>query len=166
MRRLIIVFIGFLLVFSASVFLAAATGYFAHRTQIAPLYNLAERAIVKGRRVLGLPTETVSMVDRVETTYLTLRGTIYGMPNNDFKPGGALALWGEDVLAMHKSGAVFYLGEEDGLVRSGLAVPDNGLEAYVRLAQKKYPDRWENRLHSIRYNDIEFIDIQDLLGQL
>lgn len=159
-------FIGFLAVLGASIFvLAAVSGYYAHREQFEPAYGLAERVIVKGRRVLGMPTETVDLVRRIETTYLTLRGTTYLMPDNDFLTGGALALWDKDVLAMHASGKVFYLDEDLGLVEAQLSVPENGLEAYAQLAKSKYPDQFA-RTRAIRYNDIEFIDQDDFRGFL
>lgn len=157
MRRIVAFFVVCLLLLGSISLGSLAIGYYAHREQIQPVFSLAERIITKGRRVLGMPTETHDMVRRVETTYLTMRGTVHLMPENDFKTGGALTKWDEDLIVIHTEGRIFYLDEERGLVETELGVPDNQVDAYVALAAAEYPDQ-STRERSLRYNDIEFID--------
>lgn len=158
MRRFLLVSLAALIVLAAAAGAAGVAGYFIHREVISPFHGLAERAITKGRRVLGMPTETVNRVARIRTTYVTLRGTVTLMPDNDFLTGGALTLWGEDILAMHQRGRIFRFDEAAGaLVPVDIAVPDNGMAGYLALAAEKYPEGF-TREGTIRYNDIEFVD--------
>ena len=152
-------FVFFLCIITGSI------GYYVHREEIRPLYNYAERIIVKGRRELGLPTETVKEVERVRTIYLTLRGTTYLMPDNDFMGGGALAVWGDDVLVLHKSGRVLALDPDKGLIDIDFPVPANNFSEYVALAKKEYPNQIALE-RGIRYNDIEFIESPSFRGFL
>lgn len=163
MRRFILISLGAVLVLGAVAGGALTFGYFSHRAQISPLYGLAERAIVKGRRELGMPTETAVRVQTVETTFLTLRGTTYVMPDNDFITGGALGLWGDDVLMINATGTIFRLQEGTGLIATDLPVPETGKAAYAELAAADYPDQFavEDRL---RFMDIEFIDSSAFRG--
>lgn len=157
MKRFILISLAAVIVLGAASGGALVFGYFSHREQIRPIYGLAERIIVRGRRDLGMPTETAVRIQRVETTFLTLRGTTYVMPDNDFRTGGALSVWGDDVLMVNNGGTIFRLEEGTGLIDTGLPVPETGKAAYVELAATDYPDQFplEDRL---RFNDIEFID--------
>lgn len=165
MHRLIIVSFAFLVILFVVSMVTFGFGYYAHRTQVEPAFGLAERIIVKGRRMLGMPTETVGMVDKIETIYLTLRGTTYLMPDNDFSTGGALALWGDDVIVLNRSGTIYRLEKGSGLEKVNVVVPENGLAAYIQLAAETYPDQF-TRDAAIRYNDIEFIDSAAFRGFL
>ena len=156
MKRIFFV-VASLAVLGGVILASIVFGYFTHREQIAPLFGLAERAIVKGRRELGMPTETVGTVARIETTYLTLKGTTYLMPDNDFLVGGALTTWRDEVLVLHQTGRILRLDENLGLVDTNLPIPDNNLDAYAALAAAEYPDQFP-RVDALRYNDIEFID--------
>jgi hypothetical protein len=132
-------------------------GYLAHREQLQPFFDLGERIIIRGRRDLGLPTETHEMVARLETTYLTMRGRVFLMPDQEFRAGGALTNWDNDVIVLHSSGKIMILDEDTGLEILDLPVPENNLEAYVELAASEFPNQFP-RAERIRYNDIEFID--------
>lgn len=166
MRRFLRV-TGFLGLAGAVVGLALIAGYYVHKQQVDPVYSLAERAEAKARRILGAPSDTVGFVDRIDTIFLRLRGTVYTMPDRDFQNGGALALWGEDVLIMHKSGLVMYLDEDAGelIKTTDLKMPDNGRAGYAELTATKYPGR-PTRIDALRYNDLEFIDSGALRGLL
>ena len=145
----------------------AVAGYYSHKLRIEPVYDLAERVELKLRRELGLRTDTEMAVERIETIFLTLRGRVHVMPDRDFQNGGALTVWGDDLLVMHKSGKVFWLDrdEEEGLVLSDLRLPDNGYDGYVKLAAEKYPGR-TSREDALRFNDIEYIDAPGHRGLL
>lgn len=138
---------------------AAATGYLVHRERINPVFAQAEKAYAKVRRMTGMPSDTELGVARIETIFLTLKGRVHIMPDRDFNNGGAMTVWGDDLLVMHKSGKVFWLDrdEEEGMVLSPLVLPDNGVQDYVRLAAEKYPGR-PTRPDALRYNDIDYID--------
>lgn len=134
-----------------------AFGYFSHREQIAPLYSAAERAIRKIRREIGMPSETAVRVQQIETTFLTLRGTTYTRPDNDFLTGGGLGLWGEDVLMVSQAGMLYYLDETQGIIKSDVLPPENGRAAYIQLAAEEYPDQWAKE-NGVRFMDVEYID--------
>jgi len=155
----------FLCILGAVAIASLGTGYFAHREQIQPVFDLGERAITRLRRDLQLPTETHGNVRRLETTYLTLTGQVYLMPDQQFRNGGALALWGEDVIVLHSSGLVMVLDEDTGLNVKPLGLPENNLEAYIELAATEYPDQIAKD-GAIRYNDLEFIDSAEFRGFL
>ncbi|WP_187431741.1 PQQ-dependent sugar dehydrogenase [Roseobacter fucihabitans] len=87
------------------------------------------------------------------------------MPDQEFRVGGALALWNDDVIVQHSRGTILVLDEEKGLIKTDLAVPENGLEAYIRLAADKYPDQIAKD-YAVRYNDLEFIDSPAFRGFL
>lgn len=139
---------------------AALTGYFIHMQRLEPVYSRIEKGYVTFRRAVGMPSDTELAVTRLQTMFLELKGRVHIMPDRDFHNGGALAVWGDDLIVMHKSGKVFWLDrdEEEGLVLSPLVLPDNGTDGYARLAAEKYPGR-PTRIDALRYNDIEYIDV-------
>ena len=139
---------------------SAVVGYYVHKWRVAPVYSLAERAEVKLRRELGLTTDIEIAVERIETVFLTLRGRVHVMPDRTFQNGGGMTTWGDDLIVMHKTGQVLWLEweDEEGLQLSGLKLPDNGFDGYVKLAAEKYPGRM-TRADALRYNDIEYIDV-------
>ena len=120
---------------------AATLGYFTHREQLAPAYSVAERMIRKLRREIGMPSETEVRVQRIETTSLTLHGTTYVRKDNDFRVGGGLSLWGDDVLMINQHGTIYYLDEDDGLIATTIGTPETGKAAYIKLAAEEYPDQ-------------------------
>jgi cytochrome c2 len=146
---------------------AGVAGYYAHKNRLDPVYSLAERVELKIRRTAGLKSDTDLAVERIETIFTTLNGRSHVMPGRDFQNGGALTVWGDDLLVMHKSGKVFWLDrdEAEGMVLSNLRLPDNGRDGYERLAAEKYPGR-PTRIDALRYNDIEFIETAEHRGLL
>jgi len=164
MRRFIFSVLA-LLVLAGTALVALGFGYYTHREKLEPWFGYAERVVVKGRRELGMVTETHAMVDRLETTYLTLRGKVHLMPDNDFRNGGALTLCGEDIIVMHSLGNIFVVDEQTGFEKMDVTVPENGLDAYIKLAASDYPDQLA-KPGAIRYNDIEFVDSAAFRGLL
>lgn len=167
MRRILIISTLVIAVSGGLLGALGVAGYYVHKLRIEPVFSLAERAEVKIRRDFGFKTDTETAVERVETTFLTLNGRVHVMPDRDFQNGGALSIWGDDLLVMHKTGKVFWLDrdEQEGLVLSDLKLPDNGFDGYVKLAAEKYPGR-PTRADALRYNDIEFIDAPGHRGLL
>jgi cytochrome c2 len=166
-RRILIITIAILTFLGVISGTAAVTGYYVHKQRIEPAYSLAERAEVWLRRKHKVGSDTEILVDHIETIFLNLTGRVHVMPDRDFKNGGALAVWGDDLIVLHKSGKVFWLDrdEEEGLVLSPLKLPDNGHEGYARLAAEKYPGR-PTRIDALRYNDIEFVETPERRGML
>lgn len=162
MRRIIFALLG-LGVLVGTALAAVGVGYYVHREKLDPWFGYGERIVVKGRRELGLPTETHAMVERIETTYLTMRGKVHLMPDNDFRNGGALTIWGDDIIVLHSLGKIFAVDEETGFERMDIGAPENGLDAYIKLAAEQFPDQFAKE-GAIRYNDIEFIDSADFRG--
>lgn len=138
-------------------------GYFTHREKLEPWFGYGERIVVKGRRELGMPTEVHAKVDRIDTTFLTLRGKVHLMPENDYRNGGGLTLWGDEIIVMHSLGNIFVVDEETGFERTRIEQPDNGLDGYVKLAAEKYPGQ-PTKAGAIRFNDLEFIDSEVFRG--
>lgn len=163
MRRIAVILLLILIGFGAT----GAAGYYIHKQRIDPVYSLAERVELKLRRELGFRTDTEMAVERLRSLFLPFRGVVHVMPERDFRSGGALTIWGEDLLILHMSGKVFWLGrdQEEGMVLSDLTLPDNGYDGYARIAREKYPGR-NARLGSLRYNDIEFVDTPERRGLL
>lgn len=164
MRRIIFTLLA-LGVLAGTALVSLGLGYYTHRAQLEPWFGYGERIVVKGRRELGMVTETHAMVDRIETTYLTMRGKVHLMPNNDFRNGGGLTLWGDDIIVMHSLGNIFVVDEETGFERMDIVQPENGLDAYIKLAAEEYPDQFA-KSGAIRFNDIEFVDSADFRGLL
>lgn len=146
---------------------AGGAGYYVHKLQIAPVFSFAERAEVKLRRIAGLRDGAARTASRIETIFLTLRGRAHVMPDRDFQNGGALGVWGDDLLILHKSGRIYWIDrdQEEGMVLSALHPPENGAAGYARLAAEKYPGR-NARVDALRYNDIEYIETADRRGLL
>lgn len=167
MRRVLLISLAALVVLGGVAGAFGIYGYYAHKWRLDPIFGLAERAETKLRRDLGLKTDTELGVERIQTTFLALKGRVHVMPDRDFMNGGALTVWGDDLLVMHRTGKVFWIDrdEEEGMVLSDLAVPENGRQGYARLAAEKYPDRG-TRIDSLRYNDIEYIETEDRRGLL
>lgn len=151
--------------FGLLVFSGAAFGYFSHKAQLQPVYGFTERVLNKLSRSVGDVTDTAEMVAKIETTYLNLKGRAYLFEDYEFRNGGALASWGEDVIVLHGRGYILVLDEETGLERLDIPVPDNNLDAYIKLAAEKYPDQIAKE-DAIRYNDLEFIDTDAFRGLL
>lgn len=164
LRKILWTVAGFITVGAVGI-IGLGVGFYSHREAIEPIAQLGERVITKGRRVLNMRTETHGMVDRLETTYLTLRGKAYLMPDNDFLTGGALTVWDEDLLVINRRGEILMLDEDSGLSVMPVGVPDNGLEGYIKLAAEKYPDQIAKD-GAVRYNDLEYIDSADFRGLL
>jgi len=158
MRKFLFIVVLVLLVGGLLAGATGVLGYYAHKWQIEPIHSLAERAEAKLRREMGtFKSETELAVEQIETIFLTLRGRVWVMPGQDFQGGGAMTVWGDDLLAMHKTGKIFRLDEDEGLLRlKGLRLPDNGNDAYVAFARERFPDR-NARIDALRYNDIEYV---------
>ena len=158
MRSVFLRSLMFLVIAGVCAIGAMGAGYFIHKQRIDPVFSFAERAEGRLRRDLNLASDTVGFVERIETIFLNLRGKVYTMPGQDFLGGGALAIWGDDVLTLHMLGNVFYLDEDEGMILSNIKVPDNGQAAFLELTQTDKYAAQAGTTKSLRYHDIEYID--------
>lgn len=126
--------------------------------EVPPLYRIAERIEGKLTRTTGGPSETELRVATVESTFLRLRGTVWPIPDNDWINGGALTVWGEDLLVLHSSGRVLRFVEGEGLVATSIFSPDNGREAYRALGDDPQYAGYTLKPNKVRFNDLEYID--------
>ncbi len=167
MRRFLVFSLVTFVLIASLLGAAAIAGYYAHKLRFEPVYALTERVELKLRRTLGFKSDTEVAVERIETIFFNMRGRVHVMPERDFKNGGALSVWGDDLLVMHKSGIVFWIDrdQEEGMVLSGLRLPENGAAGYIKLAAEKYPGR-STRADAMRFNDIEYVDAPGQRGLL
>ncbi len=159
MKRLIWSAVILAMLLGASVF-----GYVARQEQITPLHSVMVKVNRVLRRAEGGPTLTERRTDRIETTFLRLNGTVYPMPNNDFVRGGALTVWGDDLLVMNRAGTIYLLDEASGLQATEITPPENGLAAYVSLSTTPDYADYLHKPSQFRFNDIEYIKTTDLHG--
>jgi cytochrome c2 len=152
------------LIIAVAVPAAVVFGYYAHQEKINPVYSFLNRVERKLRKTGGEASLTERLSARVETTFLRLRGTVYEQPENDFIRGGALTVWGSDLLVLNHAGDIFVLDEGQGLKKTAIAPPQNGLAAYIALS--KTPD-YADYIHKpalFRFNDILYVDTPELTG--
>lgn len=141
-----------------------AIGYLASWNRMEPLHGLAQRIEGKLTRSAGGPSETEKRVSTVETTFLRLRGAVFPMPGNDWVNGGALTVWGDNLLVLHSSGRILLYVEGEGLRDTDIAVPGNGRADYAALAKTEDWKDYTHKPDKMRYNDILFIEDGALRG--
>ncbi len=75
-----------------------------------------------------------------------------------------MTTWGAQLLVMNHAGLIHLFEDGKGLTRTAITPPDNGLAAYlVAAASEKYRD-YTHRPDKMRFNDIVFVDADDLHG--
>lgn len=75
-----------------------------------------------------------------------------------------MAVWGDDLLLVTRSGGVFHFVDGQGLVRTEIETPDNGLAAYQAVAQSEEYGDMVHKPDTMRYNDLIYVDTPDLTG--
>jgi len=144
---------------------AAIVGGFAVRHyEIGAFTSLVERVERKVNELRGAPSEWDIAFDLIETTNVRLRGTVYEIPRDEFASGGALAVWGQDLLVMDRLGTIRRLVEGQGIVPTGIGVPDNGRTAYEAVAAAPAYAGYAHRPDRHRYNDLVHVDGPALHG--
>ncbi len=149
----------------AVILAAFVGGFLVQRFDIGPMTDWAFRVERKIGKMTGQPSLTQQAVDLVESTFVRLRGTVYEIPDNHYIRGGGLTVWGEDLIIVDRLGRLYILYEGEGISRLWQAgVPDNGLAAYEAEIAAGVWDGYSNKPHTIRYNDIQYIDTGVLRG--
>jgi cytochrome c2 len=163
MRRLLAWGVGLVLV-AAVVAGTFLWGYFSHAREWAPFHRLITRIERKIDRSRGGPTETERKVALLETTFLQLRGEVWPQPDNDFVNGGALAVWGEDLLVMNRLGRVMRFEPGAGLQPTAIRPPESGRDAYVAASQTEAYKGYLHQPDKFRFNDLKVIEAPGLRG--
>lgn len=140
-------------------------GFYAHRQGDNPLSSLVARVERKLAKVRNEPTQTEGLTAQIETTFLRLRGKVYQMPGNDYVRGGAMTVWGPELLVMNHAGRVFRVEDGAGLQPlDALQPPPNGLADYEALARTPPYDTYLHKFSQFRFNDITHVEAGDLRG--
>lgn len=144
-------------------------GYYAHKHEFDPIHKnmlIVERKVETAlKEFAGIERQSERELAQVESTFLDLKGTLYRKDEEDVMSGGAVATWGDDVLLMSRVGSVFRLEEGEGLVLTGLKLPDNGRLDYIAASKlEKYSEGYSHIPQFMRYNDIELVEAPALRG--
>ena len=135
---------------------------YGHKQRVPWIYSWSWpiRTLIKGK-----PSVSEPGLERVATVFLDLRGRVHTMRYTDFEQGGALTVWGSDLLVLHNSGRIYWLDpdQDAGLQISKITVPDHGGSDYRQLAAEKYPGRPVHADH-VRYNDISYLETENGRG--
>ena len=113
----------------------------------------------------GEPSELEQGFATIDATTVRLTGKISELPNTDFIRGGGMAVWGDDLLLVSRSGGVFHFVDGQGLVRTAIETPDNGLAAYRDVAQSEECGDMVHKPETMRYNDLIYVDTPDLTAR-
>ena len=115
-------------------------------------------------KVLGRPQQDERAVAQIESTFIRFKGTLYRLPGTDYVAGGAMTLWGEDLLVMPRNGDVFIFADGKGLEQTAIRPPDSGFADYLAISTTpKYAD-YMHLPDMIRFNDILFTDRPEFRG--
>lgn len=159
--------VRFFLILAAVICVAGATflgGYAASYFGVDPLASMAERVQNKVNELRGLPSEDEARLDVIETINLRLRGEIYHIERDEWTSGGALTVWGDDLLLMDRRGILRRFTDETGITDTAITLPDNGFDAYIAATQSEEYGSYQHRAFSMRYNDITYVDAPELHG--
>lgn len=142
----------------------AVGGFVISYLNIGPFNSFADRVERNLAETAGGPSELQQRMDIIETTNVRLRGDVYDIPRSEFRSGGGLEPWGEDLLVMNRRGTIRRLIEGEGIVETAIQTPDNGREAYEAVAASEEYASFTHRPHRHRFNDITYVDTPDLHG--
>ena len=134
--------------------------------QIGPFTGLADRVSAKLDELRDVPTESEARFDLIETTNVRLRGEVYRIERQDFSSGGALAVWGDDLLVITRRGTVRRLIEGEGIVETDIETPENGLADYEAVAASEEFSSYTHKAFQVRFNDLVYVEdgARDLRG--
>lgn len=152
------------LVFLTVLLIGVTFGYFIKESSISFIDNLVFRVERKIGKLLGHPTETEKLVRKVETTFVELHGKVFTLPKNDYINGGALTVWGDEILIIARDGTIYFLKDDEKIVRSSIEPPKNGYSAYQKAASSEKYAQYRHKFNQFRFNDIEFISSESLNG--
>lgn len=143
---------------------AVMFGFYAHQQGKNPLTRLEGRIERKWGKITGAPSETERLTAQIESTFLRLRGKVYEMPENDYANGGAMTVWGEDLLILDHAGRIYLFEDGRGLEPIPILPPENGLADYKAIAETPPYDSYTHVFGHYRFNDITYVEAEDLKG--
>lgn len=143
----------------------ALAGFLLARFEVDPFHKLADRIESKLTTVSGGPDPLDLQMAQIETTFLRFKGTVYRIPDNDFINGGALTVWGEDLLILQRTGRLMRFDPlAERIVETSVTLPDNGVAAYIALSKTEPYTSYRHKPKQIRYNDITYVDSPERHG--
>jgi cytochrome c2 len=145
-------------------FVSMGLGYWVHQRGGGLLYRMIAGVEARVVRLRGTPSPTEQRVTLLETTFLQLRGEVWEEPDNDFVAGGALTVWGEDLLVLDHRGRVMRFREDRGLEPLPIAAPENGLADYRAAAATPAYAGYQHDFGKFRYNDLLLVEAPGLRG--
>lgn len=138
---------------------AWAWGWSTRSFALEPLHGLASRIEARVLRLMGAPTQTEAKTAVLETTFLRLRGTTWPEPGRDFVPGGAMTVWGADLVVIDRLGRFHVYEEGKGLFPLSITPPENGLADYIAISKtEKYRD-YVHKPDRHRFNDVTHVAV-------
>lgn len=135
-------------------------GYYAHRADVRTIIEPMDEIEEGLAHSAGFADRLHRRVAHIETTHIDLAGDVWDLPDLEPDPlhyGGGLGFWGDDLLVLHMSGALYYFDDENGLQRTAIRPPETGLAEFRTLAARDYPDR-ETGEDTVRFNGVVFIE--------
>jgi len=141
-------------------------GYISGDTDNSFAKTWIKRFARKIDEIRGLPLPEERALERIESTFIRFRGSLYPLPDSHFKNGGALTQWDGTLFVVDREGSVFRFVEGEGLVATEIGTPEHGDEAYAAYAVRPENADRRHRPERLRYNDIEFVETPTFRGLL
>ena len=115
-------------------------------------------------KILGRPLEDERAVAMIESTFIRFKGTLYRLPDTEYVAGGAMTLWGDDLLVMPRKGDVFVFVDGKGLEKTAIRPPQSGFDDYVAISKTPKYVGYIHQPRTFRFNDILFVDRPEFRG--
>ncbi|MEL7105733.1 MAG: PQQ-dependent sugar dehydrogenase [Pseudomonadota bacterium] len=126
----------------------------------------ADRISRKLDEIRGVPTPEERAIARIESTFIRFSGSLYDLPDSHFTAGGGLTVWDDTLMLVDREGTVFRFEDGRGLIKTAIATPEHGDEAYTALAATPPYNQQTHKTRQLRYNDIMFVDTAEFRGLL
>ena len=139
-------------------------GFLVSRYSVGPFNKFANRIEKKLTESSGQASDLEKRLSVIETTNVRLVGDVYDVPRDEFKSGGALAPWGDELLVMHRRGTIRRLVEGEGVFPTAISAPENGLKDYEKVARSEKYSSFFHRADRMRFNDLMHVDTPQLHG--
>jgi len=97
----------------------------------------------------------------IPTAFVRLHAEMAPIPVDRPGAGGGLTALGDAVLLLTHEGRIFAAHGPDDVVKTAIAVPDNGLDAYRAAARSDRLRDLAHRFETFRYNDLLAVDGPD-----
>ena len=163
----------FLAIFLALAFVvmlvvaAFGAGFIMRADESSQVVRFYERVTRKLDEIRGKPTAEELALAEIETTFIRFTGELYELPETDYINGGALTVWDKErLILVTRGGRLLQFTDTQGLQDLSIAVPPNGKDEYKELAAADEYSKYLHKPHTLRYNDITYVDRPDFHGFL